>query len=84
MNRDQMKAKVSDAVEASWPQFQAEHPALAQVIDQTMLCEHVVESLAKDAAFNSAYETAVSTSAGAKVFADLVSRFVQAALARLR
>lgn len=84
MNKEEIKAQVTAAVGATWPRFQQDHPALAQVIDQTMLCEHVVESLAKDEEFTQAYELAVSARVGAQVFTETVTRFVDGVLRRLR
>ena len=83
MNTQEIKTQVSTAVEASWPGFERDHPALAQVIDQTMLCEHVVESLAKDEEFAQAYELAMSAKAGARVLAQTIGRFVEVVLRRL-
>lgn len=60
MNQDELKQRVAAAIESTWPQFQAEHPALSQVIDQAMLGEHVVESLQKDDEFQAAFQNAVA------------------------
>ena len=84
MNRDELKKRVIEQIEMTWPQFQAEHPELARVIDQTMLGEHVVESLAKDAEFQAAYENAVEAKIGAAAFAGLLGRFVELVMTKLR
>lgn len=84
MNRDELKARVTAAINETWPIFQREHPALAQVIDQAMLSEHVVASLQADVEFQAAYENAVAAKIGAQAFSALLSRFVGVALARLR
>ena len=84
LNADQLKRDVAAAVESSWPQFAADHPALAHAIDQTLLSEHVADSLADDPAFNEAYRGAIEASVGARVMGDVVRRFVDAALSRLK
>ncbi len=83
MNTDELKSHVMTAVEKSWPQFRADHPALAQVIDQEMLGEHLVESLANDAEFKDAYEHAVAARVGAQALSALLARFVGIVLSRL-
>lgn len=83
MNRDELKMRVMAAIESSWPEFQADHPALAQVIDQAMLGEHVVESLKEDAEFQAAYAEAVALEIGARAFTGLLDRFVKEVIGRL-
>ena len=84
MNQNELRQRVAATIESTWPQFQAEHPALSQVIDQTMLSEHVVESLKSDAEFQRAYEQAVEAKVGAQAFSNMMTRFVVAVVHRLR
>lgn len=84
LNSDQLKRDVAAAVEMSWPQFAADHPALAHAIDQTLLAQSVADSLADDPAFNEAYRAAIEASVGARVMGDVVRRFVDVALAGLK
>ena len=84
MNRDELKKRVIEQIEMTWPQFQAEHPELARVIDQTMLGDFVVESLENDAAFKKAYENAVEAKIGAAAFSGLLGRFVEFVVGNLR
>jgi hypothetical protein len=84
MNHDELKTRVMAEIETTWPRFQQEHPALAQVIDQTMLSEHVVESLAKNEEFQQAYQRAVEAKVGAQALPAVVARFIEAVLQRLR
>ncbi len=84
MNQDELKQRVTAAIESTWQQFQAEHPALSQVIDQAMLSEHVVGSLADDQAFQIAYEQAIAAKVGAHAFSEMMIQFVGTVVNRLR
>jgi hypothetical protein len=83
MNADQLKREVGVATAAAWPDFAAEHPALAQTIDQAMLGEYLTRSLADDPAFISAYQAAVEANVAQRALANLVNEFVVPALRRL-
>ena len=83
MTSELLRSQISAAVQLSWPDFSAEHPALARVIDAAMLEDYVVESLADDTAFASAYRHAVDEGQTASMLADLLLSFVAPLLRRL-
>lgn len=83
MNKDELKAAVTAQIQRSWPEFEAAHPALAQLIDQTILSDQVMVSLASDTEFQLAYERAVSARVGAQVFTEMITRFVTCSLRTL-
>lgn len=83
MNHDELKQRVMSAIESNWPQFQADHPALAQVVDQAMLGEFVVASLEDDVEFQAAYAEAVALQVGARAFTGLLERFVRSVMNHL-
>lgn len=83
-NEERLKRDVAAAVDASWSQFEVDHPALAREIDRTLLAEHVADTLADDPAFVNAYRAALEAQAGARVLGDLVQRFVAIAVTKLR
>ena len=59
MNVDDINQKVQTAVGLAWPAFAADHPALAAVLDQEVVSEHVTDSLTSDPSFQKAYAAAV-------------------------
>lgn len=83
MNKDELKAAVTAQIQRSWPEFKAAHPALAQLIDQTILSDQVMVSLASDTEFQQAYERAVSARVGEQVFTEMITRFVTCSLRTL-
>lgn len=83
LTTDVLKAQISVVIATSWPAFAAEHPALAHVIDQATLSDHVARSLADDAAFQEAWRQAVEAHVGVESLANLVQRFVALVLQRL-
>jgi hypothetical protein len=78
-----LRDEVEKAVASEWKAFAERHPRLAEVIDQTLLVEQAVASLADDAEFRSAMDTAAKVGTGAQTLIDLVGQFVQGWLKRL-
>ena len=78
-----VKEEVRRAIAAEWPAFAASHPRLAAALDETVLVDPAVASLADDPEYAAAMRTADEVGAGASVVVDLVSRFVRDWLHRL-
>ena len=55
MNRDELKLRVTAAIHETWPAFERDHPALAQVIDQAnRIIRQIAESEKYDIIFQEA------------------------------
>ena len=83
MNNARLKSQIVEAVGQSWPQFAADHPALARTIDQLALSDFVAETIAGDPEFDRAYRAAVEANVGAQAIGGLVRRFADVAIAKL-
>ena len=77
MNAIDLKDEVLKAIRTEWPVFAATHPNLAAVLDETVLIEPAMQSLADDAEYMEAMATADAVGAGAQFLADTISRFVR-------
>jgi hypothetical protein len=82
MNID-LKDKVRRALQAEWPAFAVNHPKLAAAMDETLLVDGAIHSLADDADYQEAMQTAAAVGAGAEVVADVVVRHVRRWLRQL-
>ena len=83
MNTIDLKDEVRRAIQSEWPAFAAAHPKLAAVLDETVLAEPAMQSLADDPEYAEAMATAQAVGAGAEVVADTVGRFVRRWLRQL-
>jgi hypothetical protein len=78
-----LRAQVASAVRGEWPAFSAAHPKLAAVLDETLLVEGAVASLAEDPEYQQTMASAEAIGAGAECVATLISRLVSQWLQRL-
>jgi hypothetical protein len=72
-----LKEEVRRAIATEWPAFAAGHPKLAAALDDAVLIEPVMRSLADDPEYMEAMQTASAVGAGAEIVADVISRFVR-------
>lgn len=70
-----LRDEVQKALAVEWPKFAADHPRLAAAVDQTLLVEQAVASIADSAEFRSAMEEAATAQSGGWL-TDLVRQFV--------
>lgn len=68
-----VKAMVTKAIESNWSSFSADHPHLAQAIDQTLLIEQAMDLLEDDLA----YRDAMRRASGLGMIADSLELFVE-------
>ena len=78
-----LKEEVRRALKTEWPAFAASHPKLAAVLDEQILIDPAIESLADDAEYVEAMQTATAVGAGGEIVADIVLRHVRQWLRRL-
>jgi len=78
-----LKEEVRRAIKAEWPAFAASHPKLAAVLDETVLLDPAMQSLADDAEYVEAMQTATAVGAGGEIVADIILRHVRQWLRRL-
>ena len=78
-----VKEQVRQAIRSEWPAFEAEHPRLAAVMDETLLLPAAVAALDEDEEFRAAMEQAAAIGAAGEVVASLVSRVVRQWLRQL-
>jgi hypothetical protein len=83
VNTIDLKDEVLKALRTEWPAFAAAHPKLAAVLDETLLIEPAMQSLADDPEYMEAMATADAVGAGAQFLADTISRFVRQWLRQL-
>ena len=83
MNAIDVKDQVRQAIQSEWPTFAANHPRLAAVLDETVLVEPAMQSLADDPEYLDAMATADAVGAGADVIAAVIQRLVSQFLRRL-
>jgi hypothetical protein len=83
MNAIDLKQQVQQALRSEWSAFAAAHPNLAAALDDTVLVEPVIRSLADDAEYREAMATAEAVGAGAQVIADTVAAAVRRWLRQL-
>jgi hypothetical protein len=72
-----LKEEVRKALGAEWPAFAATHPKLAAALDETVLLDPAMQSLADDPEYQETMRTADAVGAGAQIVSDVVSRFVR-------
>jgi hypothetical protein len=78
-----LRDEVQKALATEWKTFAQRHPRLAAVIDQNVLMEQAVASLADDPEFREAMEGAAAAGLAAGVVVDTVRRYVMEFLRRL-
>ena len=78
-----LKDEVRRAIQSEWPAFAASHPKLAAVLDETILVDPAMQSLADDAEYVEAMQTATAVGAGGEIIADIILRHVRQWLRRL-
>ena len=78
-----LKDEVRRALKMEWPAFAASHPKLAAVLDETILIDPAMQSLADDTEFVEAMQTATAVGAGGEIVADIILRHVRQWLRRL-
>jgi hypothetical protein len=71
-----IKESVRRAVAMEWPRFATNHPRLAQVLDETLVTESAIESIADDPEYQEAIATADALGTGAEAIAATVQRLV--------
>ena len=71
-----LKEEVQKAVALEWPKFAAEHPRLAEAIDQSVLVEQATTSLADDPAYRAAMENAAAAGGTGEAIIALIAQFV--------
>ena len=77
MNTIDLKQEVQRAIAAEWPAFVSAHPHLAAVMDETLLVEPALQSLADDPEFQSTMQTAAEVGAAAEVVGSVVAKLVR-------
>ena len=83
MNGIDLKTKVAAAVAVRWDEFAVRHPALAAVIDQTLLVETAADALANDPEYQEALATARAIEASVDTLVSIVDRYVVKFIGRL-
>jgi hypothetical protein len=78
-----LKDEVRRALRTEWPAFAASHPKLAAAIDEGVLIDPAIRSLADDAEYVEAMQTAAAVGAGGEIVADIILRHVRQWLRRL-
>ena len=78
-----LKDEVRRALQSEWPAFAASHPKLAEVLDEAILVDLAMQSLADDADYVEAMQTATAVGAGGEIVADIILRHVRQWLRRL-
>lgn len=82
MNID-LKEEVRRALHTEWPAFAAAHPRLADALNETLLVDPAIQSLADDPEYVEAMQTAAAAGAAGELVADLIARHVRGWLRRL-
>jgi hypothetical protein len=78
-----VKDQVTQAVNMEWPAFEARHPNLAGLIDQTAVVERATAQLADDPEYRKAMDEAAAAGIGAEAATHLARTFVHDWMARL-
>ncbi len=76
MTKIQLKDEVRRAIHQNWDTFASEHPNLAQVIDQELLVEHAMQSIADDPEYRTAMEQSAAVGIGMEALIGFVEQFV--------
>ena len=76
MNAIDLKDHVRRAIGAGWDEFARAHPLLSQAIDQDVLVEQAMSSIAEDEEYKTAMEQAAAVGIGMTAVESFVTRFV--------
>ena len=76
MDTIDVKEQVRRAVASEWPRFEQNHPKLAAVLDETLVVESAVASIADDPEYREAMDAAGAIGTGAEVVASVIQRLV--------
>jgi hypothetical protein len=77
MNSINLKEEVRRAIDASWPQFQADHPHLAAAIDQEILLSEATRSISEDPEFAAAMQQAQAAGIIAAGLGDVIGNLTR-------
>ena len=83
MNWVELRNRIRSAVEVEWATFAERHPRLAAVLDEDLLVEAAVQSLADDPEFRAAMDQAAAVGMGAQVLGDVAQRYIREWLEKL-
>lgn len=76
MSTIRLKDEVRRVIHQQWESFAAEHPNLAQVIDQELLVEQATQSIADDSEYRTVMEQSAAVGIGMEALVSFVERFV--------
>jgi hypothetical protein len=76
MTNIQLKEEVRRAIHQNWDTFAAQHPNLAAVIDQELLVEQAMQSIADDPEYRTAMEQSNAVGIGMQALVSFVERFI--------
>jgi len=83
MNTFDLHSKIADTLSAQWSEFEAKHPALAGVIDQSLLVHTAATSLKNDPDFQKAVADAKTAGVGQALVTTVLPLIEQYAIAFL-
>lgn len=83
MTHVNVREQVEQALQGQWATFAANHPRLAEVIDQDLLVEQATSSLADDPEYQQAMAQASAAGMSGEALAELVRKYVGEWLGRL-
>lgn len=72
MNTFDLSSKIADTLSAKWSDFETKHPALAGVIDQSLLVHTAATSMKNDADFQTALTAAKTAGVGQAIGQEVV------------
>ena len=76
MNAIDLKDHVRRAISSGWDEFARAHPLLSQAIDQDVLVEQAMNSIADDPEYKTAMEQSAAVGIGMSAVESFVTRFV--------
>jgi hypothetical protein len=76
MTKIQLKEEVRRVIHQNWDAFASEHPNLARVIDQGLLVEQAMQSIADDPEYRTAMEQSQAVGIGMEALCSFVERFI--------
>ncbi len=77
MNSINLRDQVQRAIAQQWPAFAAAHPRLAEELDQSLLVQSTLESLANDPQFQAAMEQAAQAGGAGEAILATIAQLVQ-------
>ena len=84
LNTFDLHSKIADTLSAQWSDFESKHPALAGVIDQSLLVHTATTSLKNDPDFQKALADAKSAGVGQAVVTTVLPLIEQYAIGFLQ